>query len=269
MGRILAERRLELRELEQNSLPLRKPIADELSAVLAKGENKGGDTTKRITIVTDWWEAVNIANSLVQVSISRNCMNSADLTCSFDIELLQKVWKKKWLTIRSNKPVFEEDLCIMSKFSISRDQSRITIFSDSNEKLFIDIRENIQWFEETTATQSSIQFTPPTSVNINWNHLETSVVRHISNQELLLNKDQVTYLIGKNGIRIENIRQCSGATIKVLPISKKLNTKELNHPTMVLQSICITGNLYQVALAIAYIEMDLQLYKSGPRRMLL
>ena len=84
-----------------------------------------------------------------------------------------------------------------------------------------------------------------------------------------MNKYQVTYFIGKNGARFEMIRQESMATIKILPISKRLTAKELNHPDIVIQSISITGDWYQVALAFAYIEANLQLYKLGPKRMLL
>lgn len=172
--------------------------------------------------------------------------------------------------MRAGGPVFEEELTTLSKFSISRDRLHVTILSDSIETLLEDVEANLEQLGPSAKPQLSGCSTPPTNVNLHWRSLEISVTKSgICSQELLLNKDQVTYLIGKNGTRIETIRQVSRATIKVLPISKRLTTKELNHPDIVVQSISITGDWYQIALAFAYIEANLQLYKLGPRRLLL
>ncbi|CAR27167.1 ZYRO0C10472p [Zygosaccharomyces rouxii] len=266
----MVKRRIELQELERNSLSLKEPLSNEPALKVSKSETKEKYKEKRITVVMGWKEAHRISEILTMVSISKNGDNSASLTCLFDGVSFKKVWNKGWITIRTGKPVFEEELTILSTFSISRDRLYVTILSDSIETLLADVGTNLKQFEQTSEPQLPRCLTPPVSVNLPWRQSELSVIKsRIFNEELSLNKDQVTYLIGKNGARIEMIRQESMATIKILPISKRLTAKELNHPDIVIQSISITGDWYQVALAFAYIEANLQLYKLGPKRMLL
>lgn len=266
----MTKRRLELQELQENLLPLRQSVTNEPPSKLSKYETQQKHSDKKITIAMNWKDAQKILGSVDLVSVSRNGNNYAHPTLLFNANSFKRVWNKNWITINTGEQVFEEEFTEGPKLYISRDRLHVTIFSDSVETLLKDIEANLERLQTKAVPQLLGCSTPPENVNLHLMHPEIPINEdRIITQELLLNKDQVTYLIGKNGMRIERIRQASKATIKILPINKRLNTRELNHPDIVTQSIFITGEWYQSALAFAYIEADLQLYKLGPRRLLL
>lgn len=258
----MTSQRLDLQELEQNSLYLNRPFTIRPPLKVSKCETKKNNESKRITVVVDYREVPRLSESLKPVSVSRNRDSNSNVTCLFNTDSFRKTWNKRWIIVRAAEPVFEEELLVSSELSISKNRLHVTIFSDSIETLINNVEANLERLQTYVEPQQSNWPTPPVSVNLYYKHLSVSIPKdHICNQELLLNKDQVTYLIGKNGTRIEMIRQISRATIKILPIGKKLTAKESNHPNIVFQSISITGDWYQIALAFAYIEASLQLYK--------
>ncbi|EDO16216.1 hypothetical protein Kpol_1014p36 [Vanderwaltozyma polyspora DSM 70294] len=85
---------------------------------------------------------------------------------------------------------------------------------------------------------------------------------------MVLTKSQVAFLIGHKGSRIEEIRESTQTTIKILPISKKLTKDEISHPSRVKQTISITGDQYSVELAIATIDSHLRLHLLSPNILL-
>ncbi|GCE99613.1 RNA-binding motif protein required for MRE2-dependent mRNA splicing [Zygosaccharomyces mellis] len=258
----MARQRLDLQELEQNSLYLNRPLTCRPSLKVSKCKTKENIESKKITVVVDCKEVQRLSESLKPVSVSRNRDSNFNVTCLFNMDSFRRTWKKRWIIVKAAEPVFKEELLVSSELSISKNRLHVTIFSDSIETLINNVEANLEMLQTYVEPQHSNWPTPPVSVNLYYKHSSVSIPKdYICGQELLLNKGQVTYLIGKNGTRIEMIRQVSRATIKVLPIGKKLTAKESNHPNIVIQSISITGDWYQIALAFAHIEANLQLYK--------
>lgn len=88
-----------------------------------------------------------------------------------------------------------------------------------------------------------------------------SVVPEIVSEELELNKLQISFIIGENGCRIEQIKHTSCAVIKVLPIQTKLQAQDIRNPESVHQNLAITGQLAHVTKAIIIIQAYLDLYE--------
>jgi predicted PilT family ATPase len=77
-----------------------------------------------------------------------------------------------------------------------------------------------------------------------------------------LNKREVTYLIGKNGWKIETIRTRSGARVKVVPLNNHSqgSTVRFNDPN-VTQYLRVTGTKSQVAKALKIIESEIEHFR--------
>ncbi|SCU94151.1 LADA_0G06876g1_1 [Lachancea dasiensis] len=80
-------------------------------------------------------------------------------------------------------------------------------------------------------------------------------------QTLKLNKVEVSFLIGHQGTKIQELRQESGATIKIIPIAQRLTIEQLNRPASIQQHITITGNLDTVTKAVSLIDSQLAAYR--------
>ena len=88
----------------------------------------------------------------------------------------------------------------------------------------------------------------------------------ITTYTIRLNKPEVSFLIGRQGTRIERLRQESRATIKILPIATRLSAEQLANPNSVEQQLSITGDMDSAARAICLIDTQLSAYRSNPRR---
>lgn len=86
----------------------------------------------------------------------------------------------------------------------------------------------------------------------------------IITRSIRLNKLEISFLIGKNGSRIESIRNSSAATIKIIPIANKLSSYELRNPKHIHQELSISGTSEELAKTIALIESYLVLFNTNP-----
>ncbi|SMN19782.1 similar to Saccharomyces cerevisiae YNL210W MER1 Protein with RNA-binding motifs required for meiosis-specific mRNA splicing [Maudiozyma saulgeensis] len=82
-------------------------------------------------------------------------------------------------------------------------------------------------------------------------------IPEISSIELCLNKLQISYLIGKEGYWVNFIREFTDATIKILPIPKKLTVQQISSPRSVFQTIIVTGTLFEITNTLTLIESTL------------
>ncbi|SJM85668.1 uncharacterized protein ZBIST_2379 [Zygosaccharomyces bailii] len=224
-----------------------------------------------IVLIVDCWQALRLAEgplqNLVVVTKTQNDMRY--FVCFIEKELLPAILKSTWAHIQLQEPIFKEELLMDSQFHISSDRMQVTIFAESTTILLKDIERNLHLFQHDKIPLSVVHPIPQ-AVHIPLQGTAVPQVgQRIVNYEVQLNKNQVTYLIGRNGVRIEMLRKTSQATIKILPIAKRLTEQELNHPESVNQSIIVTGELYEVALAFACIESYLRLHQLGPRKILL
>ncbi|SCU96375.1 LAME_0F16028g1_1 [Lachancea meyersii CBS 8951] len=85
--------------------------------------------------------------------------------------------------------------------------------------------------------------------------------KEVITHNVTLNKPEVTFLIGHQGTTIQQIRQESGATIKVIPIAARLTVEQLNSPKCVEQHLSITGDIISVTKAVCLIDARLALYR--------
>lgn len=235
------------------------------------GKNELQAAAQWLILIIDCWQASILEEGPLQglVSIAKDQGGTSKATCVLQKELLPAVLKKNWAQLQLSEPILHEDLTLESQFSISRDRLQVTVFARSTVTLLKDIERNMDYFQQREQP-SQVKNWVPESVYVHWEEKAAPINPcRISSYEILLNKNQVTYLIGKNGARIEALREISNATIKILPISKRLTERELNHPSCVNQSISVTGDRFEIAMAFAYIESHLELHRLGPRRMLL
>lgn len=89
---------------------------------------------------------------------------------------------------------------------------------------------------------------PPNDVTIDLDESSCTLVE--------LNKREVTYLIGRNGWKIEAIRVKSGANIKVVPIDPHQPKVALSK-----QFIRITGNKQQIQSAMQSIQNEIKYFR--------
>lgn len=224
-----------------------------------------------IVLIVDCWQASRLVEGPLQnlVVVTKTQHDMRCFVSFIGKELLPAILKGTWAHIQLQEPILKEELLMDSQFHISCDRTQVTIFAESTNILLKDIERNLRSFQHDKIPQSIGQLIPQ-GVYIPLKGMAAPRVgQKIVNYELQLNKNQVTYLIGSNGARIEMLRKTSQATIKILPIAKRLTERELNHPERVTQSIIVTGDLYEVALAFACIESYLQLHQLGPRKILL
>ncbi|CEP64616.1 Mer1p LALA0_S12e03004g [Lachancea lanzarotensis] len=83
--------------------------------------------------------------------------------------------------------------------------------------------------------------------------------REMVTHDIKLNKAEITFLIGHLGTTIQRIREESGATIKIIPISSRLTQAQQNRPKSVEQHLSITGEIDAVTRAVCLIEAQLTL----------
>ncbi|SCU93224.1 LAFA_0F15302g1_1 [Lachancea sp. 'fantastica'] len=79
--------------------------------------------------------------------------------------------------------------------------------------------------------------------------------------DITLNKAEITFLIGHLGTTIQQIREQSGATIKIIPIGSRLSAGQQKHPKSVEQHLSITGDIDSVTRAVCLIDAELALYR--------
>lgn len=94
---------------------------------------------------------------------------------------------------------------------------------------------------------------------------EKASISEIITRHLELNKQEITFLIGQQGSRIEFLRKKSHAIIKILPIAHRLRSDEVANPSLVQQSISITGDLQSVTIAFTLIESELSHYRKNTK----
>lgn len=126
------------------------------------------------------------------------------------------------------------------------------------------------------------QFTPiPLKIkSININESENEELNKIqnnpvNNRSILvpLKRKEVSFLIGKNGSKIEQIRKFSNAYVKVVPLSnmndenynsinQNMNSKFINTHEDRLQYIRLNGETEQVEKAMSIIEHEIYLFRT-------
>ncbi|CUS22424.1 LAQU0S05e05050g1_1 [Lachancea quebecensis] len=87
----------------------------------------------------------------------------------------------------------------------------------------------------------------------------------ITTHTVRLNKPEITFLIGHQGARVEQLRLQSRAVIKILPIPAKLSTTQLSNPASIEQCLSITGDTESVARAVCLVGALLETFRQAPR----
>lgn len=78
-----------------------------------------------------------------------------------------------------------------------------------------------------------------------------------------LTRPEVTFLIGKNGHKIDHIRKQSKATVKVIPIDSEANRNLKTTSKNLMQFIRVSGTKKQVKDALSIIESDIYQFRHG------
>lgn len=87
----------------------------------------------------------------------------------------------------------------------------------------------------------------------------------ITTHTVRLNKPEITFLIGRQGARIEQLRLQSRAVIKILPIPARLSANQLANPACIEQCLSITGDIESVARAVCLVGALLETFRQAPR----
>lgn len=77
--------------------------------------------------------------------------------------------------------------------------------------------------------------------------------------QIKISKRDISFLIGHHGKRIEFLKNTSGAIIKVIPISNKLNSVQTRNPRKITQEIILYGTIQQLHTALTLIDQHLNL----------
>ncbi|CAI4049585.1 hypothetical protein SKDZ_14G1170 [Saccharomyces kudriavzevii ZP591] len=188
------------------------------------------------------------------------------ILCVVEENLLSLIYSSGILEICLPRFILREDLKIFNGSFYTCHENRLRVFQEDVSQLFkkLEIKASMLCFtieEICTANQGALPQSSRLSelLKCNSKMQETGLQRQdfIITIEIKLTKIQITFLIGSKGTRIENLREESGATIKIVPISEKMTIHERNHPGTVHQTILISGDLYSVALATTSIESAL------------
>ncbi|AET40827.1 Mer1p Ecym_6456 [Eremothecium cymbalariae DBVPG len=177
-----------------------------------------------------------------------------------DIELLQLLSNLKCVSIILPPMVLAQVqsgcITLETNFQIWADTLRITTRPNELIKdLYTLVSSEFYSIDALPIDQPALDLSTASTL-----YSRITSVPDIITEELELNKPQISFLIGENGVRIEHIKQTSYVIIKVLPIKNKLHTQDIKNPASVHQNVTITGELYCVAKALAAIHAYIDLY---------
>lgn len=193
------------------------------------------------------------------LNVTRDWYSTVRIICNFNETLINVVNVNGYIEINCSRSVCQNDLHVISPYHLSTDGYSVILINDSSETLLNDIKNNLHLLRYITrALPIDLSYHISNSSNdLIVPRNDVTSVRDIVTCELKLNKRKITYLIGKDGHRIETIRQLSNATIKIIPIPKRLNDRELNNPNSINQSVLVSGDPHSVAIALINIEAQL------------
>lgn len=188
------------------------------------------------------------------------------IVCKMERELLSLVYSDGIVDICPPRFILREELKIFDSCFYTYHDNRLRILQEDFSQLFkkIKVKASILCFSIEEMSMTNQEALPQSSRLAELlkctNTMQGEELQRrdfIFTKEIKLSKTQVTFLIGSRGTRIEALREESGATIKIIPISEKMTMQERCHPDTVQQTILISGDLYSVALAITSIESAL------------
>lgn len=278
MGRLGALLELELNKLEGRYDGKKTSAANatsedrllERADKLDAGETlilaKSTETNRLVALEVDWYQfraqIDHLETSLIMVT--KTFSGTAQLVCPLEI---QQIGSWRWLRVKLNRVTCPEDLNISTSFRLSVDSASIIFPQITSSELCRELRCNSKLLELERHQLQPLQTLriPPSMPSVFPRQSPLQGPATLT-EELQLTKSQVTYLIGAAGTRIEATRLDSQATIKVLPIPRRLTASEQNHPHTQTQSLAITGNHYQVATALVLLECQLNLHRLAPRQ---
>lgn len=229
-------------------------------------------TSPVIMIETDIWTFRNLQNKILDgFCFSKNLFIIDYATVKAVVPLTQEVIGILSVNgiLRIFYSCFSDNLPIQDNiaFVISDDEKSATFFTKRCELLYTTIVKLCDNFclKERSLEQNislshfnnDIDYRKKQSIEIlNFDKSDDSVVK-IFSTELQLSKLEISYLIGKNGYWINSLRDVTKTTIKIMPILKRLDKKELNSPTNIFQTVIVTGTLTELVQAIVFIESTL------------
>lgn len=114
--------------------------------------------------------------------------------------------------------------------------------------------------ESDITNRSSIK---STHTNPNLVASKHSNEKEIEYKLVQLTRPEVTFLIGKNGRKIEDIRKRSKANVKVVPIDSEMNRNLNLRSKNVIQFLRISGTKKQIQDALLIIESDVYQFRNG------
>lgn len=119
---------------------------------------------------------------------------------------------------------------------------------------------------------TTLALSPPEAVNLNGEDdedlkdsfkLKSTLIEETGYKMVQLTRPEVTFLIGKNGRKIEEIRKKSQATVKVVPLNTEMNLELKLRSRNVIQFIRISGTKKQIRDALHIIESDIYQFRNG------
>ncbi|CCF56213.1 hypothetical protein KAFR_0A07790 [Kazachstania africana CBS 2517] len=228
------------------------------------------DKTYLCFLLNFWsFKSVISNNKLLQsyvYAVSRFQYTELEVMCSSDDTIIESLIKRQRIKLKASNRVCIEELLLTSEIDISDDSYTVTLHGATIPAILCDIKKNILKFR-SDIPEPVTQFYLNSDQGFFLNYLENlyEVTPHpktslncIETHDIDLTKQKISFLIGKNGTRIEQIRDSSGAIIKIIPLPRKLKLKEQNCPDSVLQTISLTGEPCNIAMALSLIASQLQ-----------
>lgn len=199
-------------------------------------------------------------------AIIRSSFDTIYILCTMDEDLLNLAYSNGILEICLPRFILREDLKIFNSSFYTYHDNHLRILQEDISQLFLKVKikasvicftiEEISVINQEVLPQSlTVTELQKSNYKIQGNGPQRQ--DFIVTLEIKLTKTQITFLIGAKGTRIESLRERSGASIKIIPISEKMTMHERNHPDIVQQTMLISGDLYSIALAVTNIESAL------------
>ncbi|QLL32536.1 hypothetical protein HG536_0D00580 [Torulaspora globosa] len=270
-----------LHELDLNSLPGPQETecssAAKATALLARIDTLGCHRSytvremrpegQYVVLEADWYEFRSqldrLATSLVQVTKTAN--GTAVLVWSARPQEDETPGSWRWLRIRLNRLVTPCELNLSLPHRLSADSRSVILPQITFTELRREVLLNGRLLTCRRSELPPISAPPGAPLPVAAGPRQAGPQAALpQTQELHLTKAAVTYLIGPVGERIEATRLQSQATIKVLPICKRLSASEQSHPRSLQQTLAITGDRLQIATAMALLEAQLSLHRLAP-----
>ncbi|CCK70771.1 Mer1p KNAG_0F01020 [Huiozyma naganishii CBS 8797] len=250
------------------------------ATVLQNLESAGTISPKRVCFLINGWKLKEYISQYywfykLMYRIERTGYMEYEVTCLHTDLLLGLITECGFLTLKLQNPVRESDFATRSTSYISTDGYSLVLLNNARRVLIDDFRKHmhmILWCGKNghykrpntiTTTPPNIVI-PPITVKCGIDRSDRlmpleyrRLVSSIETVELQLTKPSVTYLIGPQGQRIEEIRAASGATIKVCPLAHRLSNAQLSQSTHNKQQVSITGTHFNVTKAVTMIELEL------------